>query len=117
MEIGRHESPLSYLKHLNITLIITIWCEDFWKTPVRAMQRFVKYCLWLLAEIAVIAADIPEGIISSLLYYVKLILDTYRCPWLLLNAVLIRHVNVSVLFLFVTFRLLEQTNQREKKKL
>ncbi|GKC70985.1 metal transporter Nramp5-like protein, partial [Tanacetum coccineum] len=23
---------------------------------------FVKYCLWLLAEIAVIAADIPEGI-------------------------------------------------------
>jgi hypothetical protein len=22
---------------------------------------FVKYCLWLLAEVAVIAADIPEG--------------------------------------------------------
>nr|A0A2K2AIF4.1 RecName: Full=Metal transporter Nramp7.1; Short=PotriNRAMP7.1; Short=PtNRAMP7.1; AltName: Full=Natural resistance-associated macrophage protein 7.1 [Populus trichocarpa] len=39
--------------------------------------KYVKYCLWLLAEIAVIAADIPEGIISSLLYYFKLILDTY----------------------------------------
>ncbi|GMN45549.1 hypothetical protein TIFTF001_014740 [Ficus carica] len=26
----------------------------------------VKYCLWLLAELAVIAADIPEGIISYL---------------------------------------------------
>ncbi|MFS7938420.1 putative NRAMP family protein [Helianthus anomalus] len=24
---------------------------------------FVKYCLWLLAELAVIAADIPEGMI------------------------------------------------------
>jgi Mn2+/Fe2+ NRAMP family transporter len=71
--------------------------------------KYVKYCLWLLAEIAVIAADIPEGIISSLLYYFKLILDTYLCPWLLLNAVLIRHVYVSVLFLFVTFRLLKQT--------
>ncbi|KAK5826688.1 hypothetical protein PVK06_021615 [Gossypium arboreum] len=23
--------------------------------------RMVKYCLWLLAEIAIIAADIPEG--------------------------------------------------------
>lgn len=23
---------------------------------------FVKYCLWILAEVAVIAADIPEGI-------------------------------------------------------
>ncbi|KAM7514817.1 hypothetical protein LguiA_004400 [Lonicera macranthoides] len=23
--------------------------------------KFVKYCLWLLAELAVIAADIPEG--------------------------------------------------------
>ncbi|XP_039169235.1 metal transporter Nramp1-like [Eucalyptus grandis] len=26
----------------------------------------VKYCLWLLAEVAVIAADIPEGISLSL---------------------------------------------------
>ncbi|KAA8538420.1 hypothetical protein F0562_028034 [Nyssa sinensis] len=24
--------------------------------------KYVKYCLWLLAELAVIAADIPEGI-------------------------------------------------------
>lgn len=23
--------------------------------------RFVKYCLWVVAELAVIAADIPEG--------------------------------------------------------
>ena len=23
--------------------------------------KYVKYCLWLLAEVAVIAADIPEG--------------------------------------------------------
>ncbi|KAK3023059.1 hypothetical protein RJ639_044775 [Escallonia herrerae] len=26
---------------------------------------YVKYCLWLLAEIAVIAADIPEGMSSK----------------------------------------------------
>lgn len=31
-------------------------CKEEYPSPV-------KYCLWILAEVAVIAADIPEGII------------------------------------------------------
>ena len=29
----------------------------------------MKYCLWILAELAVIAADIPEGTLYNLIYF------------------------------------------------
>lgn len=32
--------------------------------------KYVKLCLWLLAEVAVIAADIPEGIDFSHYFFV-----------------------------------------------
>lgn len=35
----------------------------------------VKYCLWLLAELAVIAADIPEG--SNLFFYCSITLFSF----------------------------------------
>jgi Mn2+/Fe2+ NRAMP family transporter len=33
--------------------------------------KFVMICLWLLAELAVIAADIPEGQTSNTIFKIK----------------------------------------------
>lgn len=55
---------------------------------------FVKYCLWLLAEVSVIAADIPEGMdyintFTTYAYKIQICLYFMYPPKYTINAILI----------------------------
>lgn len=62
----------------NLIFVVIIFAGKHLSEVCKAeYPLFVKYCLWILAELAVIAADIPEGLnqnstIKSIHFYMFL---------------------------------------------
>lgn len=49
------------MNHDQVVLIMLVTGKHLAEVCKAEYPKYVKYCLWLLAESAVIAADIPEG--------------------------------------------------------